>query len=95
MELWSDITHDTLPWYPSIAVEKCTGCKTCFKYCKNGVLAFNKTRRKVRVKYPSRCRPGCRSCARFCPRRAIAFQDEMVFVESYLQRRSATSPTLH
>jgi Pyruvate/2-oxoacid:ferredoxin oxidoreductase delta subunit len=89
MEKWSGILRSELPWFPSIDVGKCTGCKTCFKFCKYGALAFNVTARKVRVKYPLRCRVGCRICAGFCPRRAITFSDEGEFVECFIKRLSS------
>ncbi|KAF0220350.1 MAG: 4Fe-4S [Geobacteraceae bacterium] len=88
MEKRCEISWTELPWYPHIDAEKCRGCKTCFKFCKYGALAFNITARKVRVKYPSRCQAGCRICAGFCPIRAIAFPDESEFVDCFMKRLS-------
>lgn len=89
MEKRREIPCTELPWYPHIDTEKCTGCKTCFKFCRSGALAFNITARKARVKYPLRCLVGCRICAVFCPIRAIAFPDEGEFVDRFIKRLSS------
>jgi NAD-dependent dihydropyrimidine dehydrogenase PreA subunit len=89
MENWHEIPHAELPWYPTIDTGKCTGCKTCFKFCKYGALAFNVAARKVRVKYPARCHVGCRVCAGFCSTRAITFPDEREFLNRFVKRLSS------
>lgn len=93
MEQLSEDLREELPWYPFIAVERCKGCRTCFKFCRSGALVFNKTRKMPRLKYAFRCRVGCRICAQFCPTRAITFPDETLFIESYLHLYRMPQPS--
>ena len=71
---------------PVIKVQQCTGCKTCIKHCKNDVLSFDRSSRKIRVKGSRGCRVECRTCARVCPTGAVSFPDEEAFVR-YLNNR--------
>lgn len=81
-----------LPHYPTVVAEKCTGCKSCIKSCRNHVLAFDKKTAKIWVMNPSNCLPGCRICPRVCPTGAIGFADEEAFVH-YLRMRLAKIET--
>ncbi|WP_231934499.1 4Fe-4S binding protein [Geobacter sp. DSM 9736] len=90
------VPSEELPWYPEISWEKCKGCRTCFRFCPAAALVFNRTRRKVRLKYPTRCRVECRICARFCPARAISFPDQTRFVSRHLaMHEPAPLPSAH
>ncbi len=80
--------YGKLPHYPTVIAEKCTGCKSCIKSCRNRVLAFDKKVAKIRVKNPLNCRSGCRICPGVCPTGAIGFADEDAFVH-YLRLRLA------
>lgn len=71
---------------PVIAPERCTGCKSCIRFCRERVLLFDKSSRKVRVNPRWSCRDDCRTCAGLCPNGAIAFPDEEAFV-AYLKAR--------
>ncbi len=71
---------------PVIDAEKCTGCRTCIKFCKSRVLAVDKASRKVRVKNPGNCQTVCRICAGVCTAGAITFPDEEAFIH-YLRKR--------
>ena len=71
---------------PVIIAQRCTGCKTCIKHCKNGVLAFDGSTRKIRVKGARGCRAECRTCARVCPTGAVSFPDEEAFVNYLINR---------
>lgn len=71
---------------PVINAQRCTGCKTCIKHCKNDVLAFDRSTRNIRVKGSNGCLAECRTCARVCPTGAVSFPDEEAFVR-YLHNR--------
>ncbi len=82
MTNWRGIPREKIPWYPTIDAEKCTGCRTCVEFCKNGVLEFDETEQKVRVRAPYNCVVECRTCGRLCPAEAIRFPDEKGFAET-------------
>ena len=71
---------------PVIITQRCTGCKTCIKHCKNNVLAFDRSTRKIWVKGSCGSHTKCRTCARVCVSGAITFPDEEAFVR-YLSDR--------
>lgn len=71
---------------PVVDPEKCTGCKACIKFCKNGVLAVDKVSRKVRVKNPGNCQTVCRICAGVCTVGAITFPDEEALIHYFRKR---------
>ncbi len=71
---------------PVIDPEKCTGCKTCIKFCKSRVLAVDKLSGKLRVKNPGNCQTVCRICAGVCTAGAITFPDEEALIH-YLRKR--------
>ena len=79
MSDWRGIPREEIPWFPTIDVEKCIGCRECITICKNGVLAFDETNKKSKVVNPYNCVVECRTCARLCPVDAISFPDTEEF----------------
>lgn len=79
MSDWRGIPREEIPWFPTIDVEKCIGCRECITICKNGVLAFDETKKKSKVVNPYNCVVECRTCARLCPVDAISFPDAAKF----------------
>lgn len=82
MSDWRGIPREEIPWYPTIDPEKCSGCRTCVEFCRNGVLEFDEERQKARVRSPYNCVVECSTCGRFCPAEAISFPDQKEFSET-------------
>ncbi len=80
---------------PVIDPEKCTGCKTCIKFCKSRVLAFDKGSRKLRVKNPGNCQTVCRICAGVCTVGAITFPDEEALIHYFRKRLENLQAVTH
>ena len=62
------------PWFPTINLEKCNGCKgeyKCVVFCPHNVLEVKEG--KPFVENPLNCIYGCSSCARLCKNNAIIF----------------------
>jgi len=53
-----------------IDVDKCTGCKNCFKACFVDVIRWDDTEEKPIAKYPEECAT-CSWCELSCPVNAI------------------------
>ena len=66
------IPREEIKWYPKIDYDKCVNCKTCLKFCPNGVYGEEGEKRVVVVQ-PYNCVVGCSACALNCPRGAIIF----------------------
>jgi NAD-dependent dihydropyrimidine dehydrogenase PreA subunit len=79
MSDWRGIPREKIPWYPTIDADKCTGCRTCIEFCRNGVLEFDDQAQKARVRSPYNCVVECSTCGRLCPAEAISFPDEKEF----------------
>ena len=79
MSEWRGIPREKIPWYPSIDADKCSGCRTCIEFCRNGVLEFDGEQGKARVRSPYNCVVECSTCGRFCPTDAISFPDATAF----------------
>jgi len=67
------IPRRLIPWFPSIAEEKCNGCSICVKACKHEVYALDKTKKKALVASPYSCEVFCQSCQFQCSLEAISF----------------------
>lgn len=79
MSEWRGIPREKIPWYPTIDADKCSGCRTCIEFCRNGVLEFDSEQQKARVRSPYSCVVECRTCGRLCPTDAISFPDAQEF----------------
>ena len=58
-------------WYPVIDHSRCNNCGECLEFCLFGV--FSKSKKKVSVEDPGKCKPGCPACSRVCAKGAIIF----------------------
>jgi NAD-dependent dihydropyrimidine dehydrogenase PreA subunit len=68
------IPRNKIPWFPNIDYQKCTGCKTCFNFCKNNVYEWEDGNPShPQVANPYNCVLGCSACAKLCPSGAISF----------------------
>jgi DNA-binding transcriptional ArsR family regulator/NAD-dependent dihydropyrimidine dehydrogenase PreA subunit len=68
---WHGIPREIIEWYPTIVMERCTGCGLCATSCDRGVFAMEyKTNRPV-VKMSQECVVGCTTCATICTQDAI------------------------
>ena len=72
-EMRFKVPRDQIPWHPTIDVEKCAGCRTCFDFCRNGVYEWDDENGKPVVKRPHNCIVGCSACSTKCPVGAIMF----------------------
>lgn len=70
---WQGIPRDSIPWYPTIDLEKCKGCKVCFNFCRQHVYKWTEETKKVAVARPFNCVVGCSTCAGLCDEEAISF----------------------
>jgi len=68
------IPREKIPWFTRVDHEKCTGCKTCFSFCKHQVFKWvDSGRPHPEVANPYNCVVGCSACAQLCPVGAISF----------------------
>lgn len=67
------VQREQIPWYPTIDVEKCTGCRTCFEFCPHRTYEWDEKQGRPVVKNPFNCVVGCSGCAPQCPNEAIMF----------------------
>lgn len=71
-DTWRGYPRESIPWFPTIAEELCTGCGLCLEFCSYGVYE-QQPDGKVTVVEPFLCRVGCSSCAAACEPEAILF----------------------
>lgn len=79
------IPRDRIPWFPTIDVDRCTGCGDCLEACPNGVFELDEAAGKTRVAVPTNCVVLCDKCAGLCNFEAIAFPDK-VAIKQLLRR---------
>jgi NAD-dependent dihydropyrimidine dehydrogenase PreA subunit len=82
MNDWRGIPREKIPWFPTIDPAKCSGCRTCIEFCKNGVLEFDDQTNLARVRRPYNCVVECSTCGRLCPAEAISFPDQKGFTHT-------------
>jgi NAD-dependent dihydropyrimidine dehydrogenase PreA subunit len=70
---WRGVAREQIPWFPTVDVAKCAGCKECFNFCKHGVYAWDDANNKPVVAQPFHCVVGCGNCAGQCEQGAITF----------------------
>jgi NAD-dependent dihydropyrimidine dehydrogenase PreA subunit len=75
-QLWHGIPRETIPWFPTVNLDKCIGCELCFVTCGRGV--FEMRDQKAHPVRPYNCMVGCTTCANICPTQAIAFPDKEI-----------------
>lgn len=74
--LWHGIARETIPWFPTVNLEKCIGCELCFVTCGRGVYDVHDHKAWPERQYD--CMVGCTTCANICPAQAITFPDRQL-----------------
>ena len=72
-QLWHGIPRSTIPWFPTVDMNKCIGCELCYVTCGREVYEYDTELRKARVSLPYNCMVCCTTCAMVCPTEAIHF----------------------
>lgn len=70
---WNGTPREHIPWYPTVDLTRCVGCRRCFEFCGHGVYAWDEEAGTPKVIEPFQCVVGCSSCAHECEEEAIAF----------------------
>lgn len=70
---WQGKPREQVPWYPSVYLERCDGCRACLRFCEYNVYDWEETAHKAIVVDPFNCVVGCEACAKVCKRGAIRF----------------------
>ncbi|MCM8809810.1 MAG: ferredoxin family protein [Candidatus Omnitrophica bacterium] len=91
MSLFSGISREKIPWYPTIDYDKCTGCQECFNFCRNKVFKWDDDNNHPIVSNPYNCVVGCSSCANLCSNKAIKFPTRQQLLESINKIKQETS----
>ncbi len=65
--------REKIPWYPSVDLERCSGCRTCYEFCANEVYEWDEEENRPVVVHPYECIVGCTGCYPQCPNEAISF----------------------
>lgn len=68
---WHGIPREEITWYPTIVMERCTGCGLCATTCDRGVYAMEYETNRPVVTMPQECVVGCTTCATICTQDAI------------------------
>lgn len=69
---WRGQPRETIPWYPTVYVDRCDGCGACLRFCAYGVLVATDDG-KVEVAEPFKCAVGCSACEQICKPGVISF----------------------
>ncbi len=75
---YKGIPREQIPWFPTVHLEKCDGCKECLVLCPTGVYVWDDGTQKPLVINPFNCVVGCSNCATICKRDAIIFPPKTV-----------------
>lgn len=70
---WRGVAREQIPWFPTVDISKCAGCKECFNFCRQKVYAWDEANDKTVVAQPFKCVVGCSTCAGMCKEEAISF----------------------
>ena len=70
---WNNIPREKIDWHPSIDESKCSGCKTCYDFCKHKTYGWNEQNNVAVVISPLNCVVGCQNCMAQCEYGAITF----------------------
>ncbi len=70
------IPRESIPWYPTVNTDVCTGDRACLDFCRNGVFEWDEVNEHPIVRNPYNCVLGCDACAQVCPSGAIAFPSQ-------------------
>jgi NAD-dependent dihydropyrimidine dehydrogenase PreA subunit len=78
---WRGYPREEIPWFPTVALDLCDGCRACIEFCSFGVYRATSDGTVI-VAEPLRCQVGCSMCANACPPRAISFPPRTI-LDSY------------
>ena len=67
------VPREMIDWFPTIDMEKCTGCGICVDFCSHGVYVSDDKAGKAKVVKPFECMVGCSNCQGQCPAEALSF----------------------
>ena len=70
---WHGFPREKISWYPTVNMDKCTGCGVCFTGCGRKVFSFDFDNKKALVNQPTACMVGCVTCMNTCLFDAITF----------------------
>jgi NAD-dependent dihydropyrimidine dehydrogenase PreA subunit len=70
---WKGTPREQIPWYPSVDLSKCVGCRNCYDFCSHEVYGWDEAANTPTVSEPFLCVVGCNSCSHECDEGAIAF----------------------
>jgi NAD-dependent dihydropyrimidine dehydrogenase PreA subunit len=70
---WKGTPREKIPWYPTVDVSRCVGCRKCLEFCSHGVYGWDDEANVPKVVEPFQCVVGCSSCSLQCDAEAIAF----------------------
>jgi CDP-4-dehydro-6-deoxyglucose reductase, E3 len=70
---WKGHPREQIPWHPTVDLEACIGCKTCWEFCSHGVYAWDDATDRPKVVEPFQCVVGCSGCSHQCEHGAISF----------------------
>lgn len=82
------IDRATIPWYPVIDDQECTGCGACMEFCANDI--FELSDGIMKVKNPLNCVVGCDKCASECQTSALSFPSKESLVAWIREARRTT-----
>lgn len=90
-KMWENIPRAEVPWYPTVNVDMCSGCQTCWETCPSDVYDWDDSIGNPVVARPNDCVVYCIGCTRACPEDAITFpnKDEVVEVVKQLRLKYA------
>ena len=69
-ERFHGIPREEIAWFPTVDVDKCTGCGKCVDFCQRRVYVLDD---KAVVRNPYRCVVSCTGCTTQCSEDAISF----------------------
>ena len=70
---WHGIPREEIPWFPTVAADRCVGCGLCVTSCGRQVYAFDYEANRPVVVNPDYCMVGCTTCATVCIQDALEF----------------------
>ncbi len=71
--MWKGTSREQIPWYPSVDLDKCAGCRKCYEFCSHGVHTWDEQTGAPKVSEPFQWVVGCSSCSQQCEEGAITF----------------------
>lgn len=87
--MWEGIPRHEVPWHPTVNIDLCSGCQTCWEICPGNTYDWDDALGHPIVARPDNCVVYCMGCANACPEEAITFpkKEEVVAVVKELRAR--------